>query len=62
MPVPILTKIKRYSPGGYGAMVERSHGAYCFVSDVEAFLRTLEPHIVNREAIARTLALIERLR
>lgn len=56
---PTLT---RYSPGAYGAMVEREHGAYVHAADVEAVLRELEPHILDRQKIARALALIERLR
>ncbi len=54
--------IMRYSPGAYGAMVEREHGAYVHAADVEAVLRELEPHILDRQKIARAIALIERLR
>ena len=56
------SKLPRYAPGGYGAMVERDHGPYVHCADVEAILRALEPHLIDREAIARTLAQIERLR
>ncbi len=54
--------IPRYSPGAYGAMVEREHGAYVHASDVEAVLRELEPHLIDKLKIARAIALIERLR
>jgi len=62
MPIPIVTQIPRYGPGAYGAMVARDSGAYVHAADVEAILRTLEPHILDREKIALALALIERLR
>lgn len=62
MPDPIVPHIPRYAPGAYGAMVERDHGPYVHAADVEAILRTLEPHLVDRVRIAETLALIERLR
>lgn len=62
MPTLILPQIARYAPGAYGAMVDRDSGPYVHVADVEAILRTLEPHILDREKIALTLALIERLR
>lgn len=54
--------IPRYSPGAYGAMVEREHGAYVHAADVEAVLRELQPHILDRQKIALALAMIERLR
>ncbi len=54
--------IPRYSPGAYGAMVEREHGAYVHAADVEAVLRELEPHLIDKLKIARAIALIERLR
>ena len=54
--------LPRYRPGAYGAMVARDSGPYVHASDVEAILRELEPHILDREKIALTLALIERLR
>ena len=62
MPRTSVTDIPRYAPGAYGAMVERDHGPYVHVADVEAILRTLEPHLVDRARIAYMLALIERLR
>ena len=58
----LTPEIPRYAPGGYGAMVERDHGPYVHCADVEAILREIEPHIVDRELIARASALIERLR
>ena len=57
-----VTQLQRYSPGAFGAMVEREHGAYVHAADVEAVLRELEPHILDRQKIARAIALIERLR
>ena len=57
-----VTQLQRYSPGAYGAMVEREHGAYVHAADVEAVLRELEPHLIDKQKIARAIALIERLR
>jgi len=59
---PATPELPRYSPGAYGAMVARDSGEYVHTSDVDAILRTLEPHILDREKIALALALIERLR
>ena len=57
-----VTQLQRYSPGAYGAMVEREHGAYVHAADVEAVLRELQPHILDRQKIALAIAMIERLR
>ena len=54
--------LPRYRPAGYGAMVESDEGQYVHTSDVEAVLRDLEPHLIDKLKIARAIALIERLR
>ena len=55
-------KLTRYAPGAYGAMVERDSGPYVRAAEMGAILRELEPYLLDRDLIARTLAQIERLR
>ena len=62
MPNLIVTEIPRYRPGSYGGMVPDDHGSWVRAEEVEDILRTLEPHILDREKVALALALIERLR
>ena len=57
-----LTRLDRYRPGPYGAMVQTEDGAYVRAADVEAVLRELEPHLIDKLRIAQALVLIERLR
>ena len=54
--------LPRYRPAGYGAMVESDEGQYVHAADVEAVLRELQPHILDRQKIALAIAMIERLR
>ena len=54
--------LPRFRPGGNGWMNLDDNGGWVPAQNVLDILLTLKPHILDREKIAMTLSMIERLR